>query len=124
MSSDISKVVFKINSFIDLIKILDTSILFKKRHIILGIGTMGSLTRIRQNILSNEFTFGYVGKPTAPGQLSIDKMSTLGDNCMILGIVGYPLKNSKSMMIQNKALRSTNVNGIYIPLEAKSLKGI
>lgn len=47
MNSDISKTVFKINSFVDLVNILNASILFKRRHIILGMGTMGSLTRIR-----------------------------------------------------------------------------
>ena len=119
--SDISKAAFMVNSFRDLVSIADASRNFQKRHVVLGMGELGTVTRIRQKLLGNEFTFGYVGTPTAPGQLSVDQMVSLGDDCMILGIVGNPISHSKSPAMHNAALRSSGINGIYLPFGADNL---
>ncbi len=124
MDSDISKAAFTVNDFGDLISILDAARSFGKRHVVLGMGPLGTVTRIRQGILNNEFTFGYVGEPTAPGQLSVDEMSVLGDDCMILGILGNPLGKSKSPAMQNAALESAGINGIYLPFESPDLEQV
>lgn len=119
--SDISKAAFKVNTLRDLVSISDAAKGYPKKHVILGMGPMGTVTRIRQKLLGNEFTFGYVGEPTAPGQLSVSEMASLGDDCMILGILGNPLSKSKSPVMQNAALKASGINGIYLPFETKDL---
>lgn len=121
MDCDICKGAFTVNRFTDLVSILDAAGSVGKRHVILGMGALGTVTRIRQTTLGNEFSFGYVGEPTAPGQLSVDEMAALGDDCMVLGILGDPLSKSKSPRMQNAALRASDINGIYLPFEASDL---
>lgn len=121
MDCDISKGAFTVGSFRDLTSILDAARSVKRRHVILGMGPMGTVTRVRASLLGNEFSFGYVGEPTAPGQLSAERMEELGDDCMILGIVGNPISKSMSPAMHNAALRSAGINGIYLPFEAPDL---
>lgn len=121
MDCDICKGAFTVNRFTDLVSILDAAESIGKRHVILGMGALGTITRIRQTILGNEFSFGYVGEPTAPGQLSVEEMSALGDDCMIMGILGNPLTKSRSPRMQNAALKVSDINGIYLPFEASDL---
>ncbi|MBR2348624.1 MAG: shikimate dehydrogenase [Candidatus Methanomethylophilaceae archaeon] len=124
MDSDISKAAFAVNSFSDLVSIVDAARSFKKRHVILGMGALGTVTRIRQALLGNEFSFGYVGEPTAPGQLSVDEMSELDDDCLLIGILGNPLSKSASPRMQNAALRASGINGMYLPFESENLEQV
>lgn len=124
MDSDVSKGAFTVNRFTDLVSILDAAKSIKKRHVILGMGPLGTVTRIRQSILGNEFSFGFVGEPTAPGQLSVDEMVSLGDDCTLLGIIGNPLSKSKSAVMQNAALKASGINGMYLPFEAPDLEQV
>ena len=119
--SDICKAAFKVNGFRDLVSISDAARKYPRDHVVLGMGPLGTVTRIRQKIIGNEFTFGYVGEPTAPGQLSVSEMRRLGDDCMIIGIVGNPLSKSRSPVMQNAALKASSINGIYLPFEAGNL---
>lgn len=121
MDSDISKAAFTVNGFRDLISILDAARSIGKSHVVLGMGALGTVTRIRQSILRNEFTFGYVGEPTAPGQLSVSEMESLGDDCMILGVLGDPLSKSLSPRMHNAALADAGINGRYLKFECGDL---
>ena len=111
---EISKGAFMVSSFGDLHEIYKASKEIGRKHVILGMGDTGMVTRIRQNTLCNEFTFGYVGTPTAPGQLSAERLSSLGDDCKIIGITGDPVTHSKSPQMQDAAMRAAGVNGIYL----------
>jgi len=124
LKGDILKGAFRVNSFSNLKSIYYASRAIKKRHILLGMGELGTITRIRQGILGNEFTFAYVGEPTAPGQLSLDEMSYLGDNPMIIGIVGHPLEKSLSPKMHNAVMKKMKLKGIYLKFDAESLKHI
>lgn len=117
MDADIRKGAFKVNSLRDLISIYDASGSVKGRHVLLGMGALGTVTRIRQSVLGNEFSFGYVSEPTAPGQLSVDRMLSLGDDCMVLGVLGNPLGKSRSPAMHNAALKEAGIDGIYLPFE-------
>jgi len=121
MDSDISKGAYTVNSFTDLHNIYKAASSMKKEHVILGMGELGTVTRIRQSLLDNEFTFAYVKTPTAPGQLSLEEMSELNDDCIIAGIVGYPVSKSMSPLMHNAAMRKTGVNGIYLKFETNDL---
>ena len=121
MDCDIAKGAFTTRSFRDLVSISDAACSLKKRHVVLGMGPLGTVTRIRAALLRNEFSFGYVGEPTAPGQLSADRMEELGDDCTITGIVGNPLSKSRSPDMHNAAMRAAGINGIYLPFETDDL---
>ena len=119
---EISKGAFMASSFTDLHSIMTASKNLKRRHVILGMGEIGKITRIRQSLLHNEFTFGYVGSPTAPGQLSADELERLGDDCSITGIVGCPLSHSRSPAMHNAAFRALGMNGIYLMFESLGIE--
>ncbi len=124
MDCDIAKGAFTVTSFRDLVNILDAARSVERRHVLLGMGPLGTVTRIRSSILDNEFSFGYVGEPTAPGQLSAARMEELGDDCMILGVLGNPLSKSKSPNMHNAALEASGINGIYLSFEANELEQV
>lgn len=121
MDADIRKGAFRVNRFADLAAILDASMRFKEPHVLLGMGTLGAVTRIRGDVLGNEFSFGYVGTPTAPGQFSVDEMMALKDGCTVLGILGNPLSKSMSPKMQNAALKAKAIPGVYLPMESPDL---
>ena len=121
MDADIRKGAFRVNRLADLASILDASKAVDGRHVLLGMGALGAVTRIRADVLGNEFSFGYVGEPTAPGQFSVSEMLALGDGCTVLGILGNPLGKSRSPAMQNAALRANGIRGAYLPLETPDL---
>ncbi|MBR4505086.1 MAG: shikimate dehydrogenase [Candidatus Methanomethylophilaceae archaeon] len=121
---EISKGAFSVRSFADLASISDAAKRLGRKHVLLGMGELGEVTRIRQRCLGNEFTFGYVGAPTAPGQLSADEMERLGDGCEILGIVGHPLSHSRSPAMQGAAMEKAGISGKYLRFDSPSLDGI
>lgn len=121
MDCDVAKGAFTVNSLRDLVSILDAARSLKRRHVVLGMGALGTITRVRSALLGNEFSFGYVGEPTAPGQLPASRMEELGDDCTVLGILGNPLSKSRSAEMQNAALREAGINGIFLPFETADL---
>lgn len=124
MTGDIAKGAFTVRGFSDLAAIYDASAAVKRKHILIGMGDMGTVTRLRSGLLGNEFTFAYVSRPTAPGQLSIDEMDRLGDDCMITGIVGHPLTHSLSEAMHTEAFIGSGIRGKYIVFDTPSLDGI
>jgi len=120
--SDIIKAVYTPNDLSDLNSIYDASVPLKKKHVIFGMGELGTVTRIRQDILGNEFTFAHSGTATAPGQLSVSEMKEL-DNCMITGIVGHPLNHSLSPKMHNAAFKELGIPGTYLRFDTPNLNG-
>ncbi len=121
---EISKGAFMASSFRDLHSIYRASVKLQRKHVILGMGNTGSVTRIRQNILKNEFTFGYADRPTAPGQFSSDEMERFGDDCVIVGITGNPLDHSLSPKMQNAAIAKSGINGTYLRFDSPDVENI
>jgi len=124
MKGNVVKGAFKINSFTDLKNLYDSSQSIKKKHVLLGMGELGTVTRIRQEKLGNLFTFAYVGEPTAPGQLSLEEMSGLGDDPMIIGILGHPLEKSLSPKMHNAVMKKKKIKGVYLKFDSDSLDHI
>jgi len=118
---EISKGAFMASSFSDLHSIMEASRRLGRRHVLLGMGQIGEVTRIRQRALGNEFTFGYAGTSTAPGQLSADEMEMLGDRCFLVGIAGHPLSHSKSPAMQNAAMDRAGIVGKYLVFDSPDL---
>ena len=67
---------------------------------------------------------------TAPGQIStrdlrsIYRIDQVDAATRIYGVAGDPVEHSLSPVIMNTALRRENVNGVYLPLHAKTLKDL
>ena len=111
---EISKGAFLASSFTDLHNIYIASKKLDRKHVLLGMGDTGQITRLRQKLLDNEFTFGYLDGPTAPGQFSARELDELGDDCMVVGITGNPVTHSKSPKMQNAAIDAADLNAIYL----------
>lgn len=114
----LSKCACTVNSFTDLHTLYRVAEGIGRRHVVLGMGEAGTVTRLRSGVLGNEFTFGYVGKSTAPGQLSAEEMVELGDDCEIVGITGHPLAHSRSPAMQNAAMRKAGIRGRYLVFDS------
>ena len=118
---ELSKFACMVRSFSDLHTIYKAATSVGRKHLVLGMGEMGTVTRIRQGILGNDFSFGYVGRRTASGQLSAEEMKALGDDCAVVGITGNPLGHTLSPVMQGAAMRDKGINGIYLKFESPDL---
>ena len=120
----LSKCACKVNSFRDLHTLYKVARSTERRHVVLGMGELGMVTRIRADVLENQFTFAYSGQPTAPGQLSVEEMRELGDDPEIVGITGHPLSHSRSPAMQNAAMRKAGIRGRYLVFDSPDLIGL
>jgi 3-dehydroquinate dehydratase/shikimate dehydrogenase len=124
LDGDIAKGAFTVNSFTDLHSIYTAASELKKKHVLLGMGGLGTVTRIRGPLLKNEFTFAYVGEPTAPGQLSLDEMVHLREDSIILGLLGHPISKTLSPQMQNAALKAAGISGIYLKFDSENIDNL
>ena len=94
----------------------------------------GIISRVLSVRAGSAFTFGAVDampeSKTAPGQISardlrsIYRIEQVDAATRIYGVAGDPIEHSLSPVIMNTALRRENVNGVYVPLHAKTLKDL
>jgi 3-dehydroquinate dehydratase/shikimate dehydrogenase len=106
------------------------------QHALIGLcmGEQGIISRVLGVRAGSVFTFGAVdanaGLKTAPGQVSarelqgIYRIDQVDAATRIYGVAGDPVGHSLSPVIMNTALRRENVNGVYLPLHAKTLKDL
>ncbi len=121
LSGAIRKAAFMVNSFTDLVSIMEASRKINGRRVLIGMGELGAVTRIRSDMLSNEFTFAHGGSATAPGQLHLNDMQEIGDDAMILGVIGRPLGHSLSPELHRAALKSVGIGGKYLRFDVPQL---
>lgn len=121
---DIAKGAFVVNRMSDLVSIYDASKLVTKKHVLIGMGEMGLVTRARSDLLGNEFTFAHTGTPTAEGQIPIGQMRGLGKDGIILGLIGHPLNHSSSKKMHTQALKDAGLNGLYVNFDLTSLDDV
>jgi len=104
------------------------------KHALIGLcmGEPGIISRVLSVRAGSAFTFGAVdasaGQKTAPGQIdarelrSTYRIDQVDAATRIYGVAGDPIEHSLSPVIMNTALRRENVNGVYLPLHAKTVK--
>jgi len=102
------------------------------KHALIGLcmGEQGIISRVLSVRAGSVFTFAAVSADlkTAPGQVSardlrgIYRIEQVDAATRIYGVAGDPIEHSLSPVIMNTALRRENVNGVYLPLHAKTLK--
>src|SRR5580698_1436491 len=104
------------------------------KHALIGLcmGEQGIISRVLSVRAGSVFTFGSITADlkTAPGQVSardlrsIYRIDQVDAATRIYGVAGDPIEHSLSPIIMNTALRRENVNGVYVPLHAKTLKDL
>ena len=98
----------------------------------LCMGEQGVISRVLGVRAGSVFTFGAVNEDlkTAPGQISardlrnIYRIDQVDAATRIYGVAGDPVEHSLSPIIMNAALRRENVNAVYLPLHAKTMKDL
>lgn len=124
MKGEIVKGAFRTESFKDLLDVFDAARAMKRRHVLVGMGQMGTITRIRSPMLGNEFTYGSISEPTASGQLDARENAAHSDGCMVLGLVGHPIAKSLSPVMHEAALRAAGIDGCYLRFDCDSIEQI
>jgi 3-dehydroquinate dehydratase/shikimate dehydrogenase len=104
------------------------------KHALIGIcmGEQGIISRALSVRAGSAFTFGAISSDlkTAPGQVSardlrsIYRIEQVDAATKVYGVAGDPVEHSLSPVIMNTAMRRENVNGVYVPLHAKTLKDL
>jgi len=104
------------------------------QHPLIGLcmGEQGIISRVLSVRAGSVFTFGAVNADlkTAPGQVSAGdlhgtyRIDQVDAATRIYGVAGDPIGHSLSPVIMNTALRRENVNAVYLPLHAKTLKDL
>jgi 3-dehydroquinate dehydratase / shikimate dehydrogenase len=132
--ADFYKVVSTATTLFDnvtMMKFLQTQ---SDQHALIGLcmGEQGIISRVLSVRAGSVFTFGAVSADlkTAPGQISagdlrsIYRIDQVDAATRVYGVAGDPIEHSLSPVIMNTALRRENVNGVYLPLHAKTLKDL
>jgi 3-dehydroquinate dehydratase/shikimate dehydrogenase len=104
------------------------------KHSLIGLcmGEQGIISRVLGVRSGSIFTFAAISADlkTAPGQVSarelraIYRIEQVDPATRVYGVAGDPVEHSLSPVIMNTALRRENVNGVYLPLHAKTLKDL
>ena len=104
------------------------------QHALIGLcmGEQGIISRVLGVRAGSAFTFGAISDDlkTAPGQVttqdlrSIYRIEQVDAATRVYGVAGDPIDHSLSPIIMNAALRRENVNAVYLPLHAKTLKDL
>ncbi len=95
-------------------------------------GEQGIISRVLGVRAGSVFTFGSAGagQETAPGQVAaqelrnVYRIDQVDVATRVYGVVGDPVAHSLSPAIMNAAFRRENVNAVYLPLHAKTLKDL
>ena len=121
-TADISKVAMPCENAAQAVMLAEVALgLPKKRKAsaVMGMGAQGQLTRVCADGIGSELVYACLpGKEAAPGQLHIAaQKSLLRDDSFVLGLIGHPVAHSVSKPMQEAALRSLGLNGIYLPLD-------
>jgi len=105
-----------------------------ERHTMVGMcmGEQGLISRVLGVRAGSVFTFAAASpdERTAPGQIAgpelrnVYRIEQVDAATRVYGVAGDPVAHSLSPAIMNAALRRENVNGVYLPLHAKTLKDL
>jgi shikimate dehydrogenase/3-dehydroquinate dehydratase type I len=91
----------------------------RKEFALMGMGDQGQLTRACASGIGSKFVYACLpGRSAAPGQLDLSLQTDLvKPGAVVLGLIGHPVVHSVSKPMQEAALRSAGLRGIYLPLD-------
>jgi 3-dehydroquinate dehydratase / shikimate dehydrogenase len=134
ISADFYKIVTTATTLYDnvlMMKFLEKN---SDKHSLIGVcmGEQGIISRVLGVRAGSVFTFAAVNQDekTAPGQVTAQdlrstyRIEQVDAATRVYGVAGDPVAHSLSPAIINAALRRETVNGVYVPLHAKTLKDL
>ena len=109
---------FTVNTVTDLHNLVTAGKLLamtNRRFILLGMGELGEVTRLRHQRMGSYLTYASLnpGKETAPGQLDVATMKSM-EKGIIVGIAGNPLDHSYSPAMHQSAFAHLGIAGRYL----------
>jgi len=134
ISADFYKIVSTATSLYDNVVMMKFLEKHSDQHSLIGVcmGEQGIISRLLGVRAGSVFTFAAVNQDekTAPGQVAATELRNtyrieqLDAATRVYGVAGDPVAHSLSPAIMNAALRRETVNGVYLPLHAKTLKDL
>ena len=134
ISADFYKIVTTATTLYDnvvMMKFLEKN---SDKYSLIGVcmGEQGIISRVLGVRAGSVFTFAAVNQDekTAPGQVTAQdlrntyRIEQVDAATRVYGVAGDPVAHSLSPAIMNAALRRETVNGVYVPLHAKTLKDL
>ena len=134
ISADFYKIVSTATTLYDnvvMMKFLEKN---SDKYSLIGVcmGEQGIISRVLGVRAGSMFTFAAVSQDekTAPGQVTAQdlrgtyRIEQIDAATRVYGVAGDPVAHSLSPAIMNAALRRETVNGVYVPLHAKTLKDL
>jgi 3-dehydroquinate dehydratase/shikimate dehydrogenase len=134
ISADFYKIVSTATTLYDnvlMMKFLEKN---SDKHSLIGVcmGEQGIISRLLGVRAGSVFTFAAVSQDekTASGQVTAQdlrstyRIEQVDAATRVYGVAGDPVTHSLSPAIMNAALRRETVNGVYVPLHAKTLKDL
>jgi 3-dehydroquinate dehydratase/shikimate dehydrogenase len=132
--ADFYKIVGTATSLFDNVTMMKFLERHQDSHSLVGLcmGEQGIISRVLGVRAGSAFTFGALtaDEKTAPGQVTAPELKNtyridqVDAATKVFGVAGDPIEHSLSPAIMNAALRRENVNGVFVPLHAKSLKDL
>src|SRR4051812_13272913 len=132
--ADFYKIVSTATSLSDNVTMMKFLERHQDAHSLVGLcmGEQGIISRVLGARAGSAFTFGALtaDERTAPGQVtaqelrSIYRIEQVDAATKVYGVAGDPVSHSLSPAIMNAALRSGDVNGVFLALNTKSLKDL
>lgn len=85
LDADISKIAVMPNSMEDVTKLLMATAIMKDKYsdittVTMSMGGKGAISRVAGEIFGSAMTFGIIDKPSAPGQIQVDKLEQIMNN--------------------------------------------
>ena len=119
----IKKIATMAHSSIDALRMLA----FVQRAQVAGMcmGVLGQITRILAPIAGAPLVYAFVGKESAPGQLSAEELvglysfHQLSSQTKIYGLIGDPVSRSIGHLCHNYIFKKGKVNGVYVKILLK-----
>src|SRR5580698_5981663 len=134
ISADFYKIVSTATTLYDnvlMMKFLEKN---SDKYSLIGVcmGEQGIISRVLGVRAGSVFTFAAVNQDekTAPGQITAQdlrstyRIEQVDAATRVYGVAGDPVAHSLSPAIMNAAMRRETVNGVYLPLHAKTLKDL
>jgi 3-dehydroquinate dehydratase/shikimate dehydrogenase len=97
----------------------------KGRHVVIGMGSAGFVSRVCPEAFGSTWTYG---GHAAPGQLSVDELqqvyrvSAQSASTRRFALTGFPLSHSASPAMHNAAFEALGLDAVYFPLESEDAR--
>lgn len=123
--ADVIKVAVRVDKPQDMWRVMRLMKHGKKPTISIAMGDYGVASRILGGKYGAPFTYAAFNKERgiAPGMFSFDEMrdiyhyDQINKDSKVFAVLGDPIQHSMSPIAHNAALRSSGINGVYIPLQ-------